>query len=104
MIRRPPRSTLFPYTTLFRSGRVYRRKAVGVDRDDVAEDVARAVARQVEVAVLREVHRRRAVGGGVVVEDQLVRAREGVGHPRSERAGVALFAVRARVIQDEADA
>src|SRR2546427_9294099 len=25
MIRRPPRSTLFPYTTLFRSGRVRRR-------------------------------------------------------------------------------
>src|SRR5438876_5745126 len=25
MIRRPPRSTLFPYTTLFRSLRVYRR-------------------------------------------------------------------------------
>src|SRR3712207_8072412 len=24
MIRRPPRSTLFPYTTLFRSGRGYR--------------------------------------------------------------------------------
>src|SRR3712207_8603987 len=24
MIRRPPRSTLFPYTTLFRSGRVLR--------------------------------------------------------------------------------
>src|SRR5438034_2506977 len=24
MIRRPPRSTLFPYTTLFRSGRVVR--------------------------------------------------------------------------------
>src|SRR3712207_9479668 len=28
MIRRPPRSTLFPYTTLFRSGRRLRR---GVD-------------------------------------------------------------------------
>src|SRR2546426_7260033 len=28
MIRRPPRSTLFPYTTLFRSGRVeYVRKS-----------------------------------------------------------------------------
>src|SRR3712207_8705001 len=26
MIRRPPRSTLFPYTTLFRSGRVERRQ------------------------------------------------------------------------------
>src|SRR5258708_21149155 len=25
MIRRPPRSTLFPYTTLFRSGRAERR-------------------------------------------------------------------------------
>src|SRR2546422_7781393 len=25
MIRRPPRSTLFPYTTLFRSGRAHRR-------------------------------------------------------------------------------
>src|SRR2546421_5079382 len=29
MIRRPPRSTLFPYTTLFRSG---RRRAVPWDR------------------------------------------------------------------------
>src|SRR2546429_4954787 len=27
MIRRPPRSTLFPYTTLFRSGRPARRGA-----------------------------------------------------------------------------
>src|SRR3712207_7055664 len=28
MIRRPPRSTLFPYTTLFRSARAARRGAV----------------------------------------------------------------------------
>src|SRR3712207_8822636 len=28
MIRRPPRSTLFPYTTLFRSGRHGRRRAL----------------------------------------------------------------------------
>src|SRR3712207_6882174 len=27
MIRRPPRSTLFPYTTLFRSGRPHGRRA-----------------------------------------------------------------------------
>src|SRR2546430_6896238 len=26
MIRRPPRSTLFPYTTLFRSGQAYRQQ------------------------------------------------------------------------------
>src|SRR3712207_7480213 len=29
MIRRPPRSTLFPYTTLFRSARVPRSRRVG---------------------------------------------------------------------------
>src|SRR2546429_5356461 len=28
MIRRPPRSTLFPYTTLFRSGRVFLTEEV----------------------------------------------------------------------------
>src|SRR3712207_8802984 len=29
MIRRPPRSTLFPYTTLFRSVRISRTKEIG---------------------------------------------------------------------------
>src|SRR5690349_22089796 len=33
MIRRPPRSTLFPYTTLFRSWRPAPRRERGVDRD-----------------------------------------------------------------------
>src|SRR2546430_13074524 len=33
MIRRPPRSTLFPYTTLFRS------PTVPLDRDHLAQDV-----------------------------------------------------------------
>src|SRR3712207_6946242 len=32
MIRRPPRSTLFPYTTLFRSGAAGRRRARGYCR------------------------------------------------------------------------
>src|SRR2546421_971445 len=40
MIRRPPRSTLFPYTTLFRSQVVVRHRRVptatgGVERDEV---------------------------------------------------------------------
>src|SRR3712207_8208170 len=41
MIRRPPRSTLFPYTTLFRSGRVAvqdRERLVGCQR---VRDVAK---------------------------------------------------------------
>src|SRR4051812_50005563 len=33
MIRRPPRSTLFPYTTLFRSQRGIPSRRRGVDRD-----------------------------------------------------------------------
>src|SRR3712207_8392019 len=32
MIRRPPRSTLFPYTTLFRSRRILDRRQHGVGR------------------------------------------------------------------------
>src|SRR2546422_3766382 len=55
MIRRPPRSTLFPYTTLFRSTRAHR--------EDVAQDAPDA--------------RRRALGrldeGGVVVALHLER-------------------------------
>src|SRR3989338_4677730 len=33
MIRRPPRSTLFPYTTLFRSGQRFFRGPSGIDTD-----------------------------------------------------------------------
>src|SRR2546430_6740223 len=51
MIRRPPRSTLFPYTTLFRSGvRTWRGRDRGVSGGDRG----------------RSPHHRRA-GGGVAV-------------------------------------
>src|SRR5256885_12195856 len=40
MIRRPPRSTLFPYTTLFRSGR--RRRAVQTAQPDILDDRERS--------------------------------------------------------------
>src|SRR6266540_7114663 len=54
MIRRPPRSTLFPYTTLFRSD-IARRAGVGIatlyrrfaDRQALMLEVAREVLRQV---------------------------------------------------------
>src|SRR2546427_4100456 len=42
MIRRPPRSTLFPYTTLFRSGRV-ACVIVGADRIARNGDVANKI-------------------------------------------------------------
>src|SRR3712207_9002108 len=37
MIRRPPRSTLFPYTTLFRSARAERHALAQASDDTVAE-------------------------------------------------------------------
>src|SRR5687767_15666420 len=44
MIRRPPRSTLFPYTTLFRSGALGARqlRAIGVGDAEGRLDVGRA--------------------------------------------------------------
>src|SRR3712207_7916910 len=54
MIRRPPRSTLFPYTTLFRSG---RQDLVGALRRQVPELAGdlRAVDREVDRALERHV-------------------------------------------------
>src|SRR5438093_7747062 len=43
MIRRPPRSTLFPYTTLFRSRRADRRLSHRVQRDEVLDVLHRGV-------------------------------------------------------------
>src|SRR2546429_4608118 len=38
MIRRPPRSTLFPYTTLFRSGLVHAVRVEEVEHDGLVLD------------------------------------------------------------------
>src|SRR3712207_7589417 len=57
MIRRPPRSTLFPYTTLFRSRAVARehllREPPGVD-DDVRDDRADVLGDRLHVLADRE--------------------------------------------------
>src|SRR2546430_10622168 len=58
MIRRPPRSTLFPYTTLFRS----LQRVVG-DARDVDVDLVAAVAERLHQRAARGVdHLRQAVG------------------------------------------
>src|SRR3712207_8664756 len=53
MIRRPPRSTLFPYTTLFRSKHVYVSWAVHPD-EDLHLDVSRTAGPGVEDYVRRQ--------------------------------------------------
>src|SRR3712207_7601263 len=44
MIRRPPRSTLFPYTTLFRSTRALAAEGVAVTVMDLQEERGQALA------------------------------------------------------------
>src|SRR3712207_7465015 len=41
MIRRPPRSTLFPYTTLFRSGLEIERARIAREREQQELELAR---------------------------------------------------------------
>src|SRR5574337_1304518 len=71
MIRRPPRSTLFPYTTLFRSAlpSLTRRHALFLDFDGTLVDIAaEPQAVQVEpdvVASLRALHD--ALDGAVAI-------------------------------------
>src|SRR3712207_7736162 len=45
MIRRPPRSTLFPYTTLFRSHVLLQRRHVLLPRGDGVQDLGGAAKR-----------------------------------------------------------
>src|SRR3712207_7888156 len=65
MIRRPPRSTLFPYTTLFRSAR--RR------RGDDERGERRRQGRDVRVAAAADVHQ---VGDQQLDDDELHRSEE----------------------------
>src|SRR2546429_9884739 len=48
MIRRPPRSTLFPYTTLFRSLRARIAKKASRDESHIAPEYIEEVARAYE--------------------------------------------------------
>src|SRR5256885_10802612 len=58
MIRRPPRSTLFPYTTLFRSG-------LTTERQRMAAAVGSGLAGGLDVSVLGDVGAAVALGNGL---------------------------------------
>src|SRR5256885_10277524 len=62
MIRRPPRSTLFPYTTLFRS-RVIRELRSGVHEAVQLDDPPHAIERAELVAERDQGAERRQAGG-----------------------------------------
>src|SRR2546430_8065878 len=54
MIRRPPRSTLFPYTTLFRSGALRRLPSIAIGPRASAASFEPAVAVDAGVAGIHE--------------------------------------------------
>src|SRR5256886_10873721 len=73
MIRRPPRSTLFPYTTLFRSrGSGRRRAAYGGASSSAPLD--RVAEREPEQLRVKVVHAGVQPGGRYLIEDRLARA------------------------------
>src|SRR5687768_18253922 len=80
MIRRPPRSTLFPYTTLFRSERhrreVLERVVAGV-LVDVRIDHERALVREGQRVA---VGRRFCAGGGADVDRKSTRLNSSHGY------------------------
>src|SRR3712207_6559514 len=85
MIRRPPRSTLFPYTTLFRSVAI-RRRHERVERDQA--ELARAgrfVGHPERVERIRVVVRLDATGGGGPGDAQRVGTGRGEGGRGPER-------------------
>src|SRR2546430_7436005 len=69
MIRRPPRSTLFPYTTLFRSAERRRQMEPASRVSDVADGRA-------AVGVARKAERRRDRGAGTQPRAHLRRRSE----------------------------
>src|SRR3712207_8496403 len=81
MIRRPPRSTLFPYTTLFRS----EDRAHAVLADAEVQRTAVLVARERLGGVLGRDERRLALHRGVVALGQVGRAAPQLGQHRGQR-------------------
>src|SRR3712207_7009678 len=67
MIRRPPRSTLFPYTTLFRSGRLGKAQAVNRGVTEAAT----------ELVVLTDANNRLAPGSLALLARHLLDPRVG---------------------------
>src|SRR5260370_38802332 len=61
MIRRPPRSTLFPYTTLFRSLRIRRKVQRG---ENLADERADHRKRQRATACMPPLLLQKGIGGG----------------------------------------
>src|SRR3712207_9503921 len=91
MIRRPPRSTLFPYTTLFRSTDLPPAIGVAVQYSGGSEDAARSLAMHVAAARPRYLTREEVPAEAVETERRVAEPRakeEGKAEQRSEERRV----------------
>src|SRR5690349_22755129 len=79
MVQRPPRSTLFPYTTLFRSGHPERcRERPRPDAAPGARDRTRACRHGRSEEHTSELQSRRDLVCGLLLEKKKTTAREGM--------------------------
>ena len=85
-------------------GLVHRGQEIGVKQQLVFEDVGALARRQVEVGVLRQVHRGGRVGDRPIVDQQFIVVGERIGHPRRQAPRVSLFPRRALVSETSAGA
>ena len=80
---------------------VDHREGVAVELKDVILDGAAALAGKVEIGMVGQVAEGVAVADGLVADDQLVLVGEGVGDHHLQRAGIALLAVGADVLENQ---
>ena len=85
-------------------GFVHRGHEIGVKQQLVFEDIGALARRQVEVGMLRQVHRGGRVGDRPIVDQQFIVVGERIGHPRRQAPRVSLFPRRALVSETSAGA
>src|SRR3712207_8919012 len=102
MIRRPPRSTLFPYTTLFRSGKPYQYIAIRADiteRKRIEESLHAASRAKSEFLANMSHELRTPLNSLLLLSDQLARSEEHTSELQSRQYLVCRLLLEKKKIQ-----
>src|SRR2546430_3931834 len=92
MIRRPPRSTLFPYTTLFRSRR--QGNHLGPGRGHVDGDFGLLGSQPVQATAFRRRGQGEGVDGSAFVERHVLRSEEHTSNSSHSQISYAVFCLK----------
>ncbi len=74
---------------------IYRCEAAGVQLQDVPENIALSLARQVEIGMLGQIDRSRFVRNGLIIDDPFIFVRKSVGDFCLQISGITFFAILA---------